>query len=785
MEFVLVPKGNSWLGGGGGSPGDKEVVIARDFYLGKYEVTQEEWKKVTGFTPSSFSRTGAGKDKVKDIADAELNLFPVEHVSWDDAQVFLERLNKREKEAGWVYCLPKAAEWEYACRGGPLSDKSESAYDFYFEKPTNQLLPEQANFGQELMRTCKVGSYQPNRLGLYDMHGNVWEWCDDTQKAANGASFRVHRGGCWGDAAGICRSAVRHRDPSARRDFPVGLRVARVPVGTEVVKIPPEEKKSVDVVPGTPAVGPKSNVATRAPKFSGRPFLVRGEWTIENDELVQPTLAAGDELHPLLAFGEETLSNYDLSLEAKKTGGRDQLGVYFHWLGPGHYRYFDLTGNRGMNFNYAYSGKWGHDAGNSKGLSYASNRWYSLKVEARGDTFRAYLDGVLQFEQTDARFTHGRICLYTWNAAARFRRVKVSDPQGTVLFDGLPELPPASNKTTAKTNIGNGSRLLTAGEAVAKSAQKQWAERLKSPVTSTNSLGMKLALIPPGEFLMGSPKSERDRHGNEQQHRVRITKPFYLGVYEVTQREFEHVMGRNPSAFSNGGGSAEASTGVDTSRYPVDSINWYDAVEFCNKLSQTEGRQPYYGLADIEREGDGSIKEAKVSIEVGGGYRLPTEAQWEYACRAGSTSPFNFGTANNGAESNCTGNAPYGTEEQGPALGRPVPVGGYRPNAWGLYDMPGNVWEWCWDVYDEAYHQNSPESDRAPSRTAKAIRKKSKSKNSPASDPAGPSRGSDRAMRGGSWLALSLECRSAHRGWNLPKNRYYDRGFRVARGSEE
>ena len=143
--------------------------------------------------------------------------------------------------------------------------------------------------------------------------------------------------------------------------------------------------------------------------------------------------------------------------------------------------------------------------GNSKGLSYSSNRWYSLKVEARGDTFRAYLDGVLQFEQTDARFTHGRICLFTVDTAARFRRIKISDPQGKVLFEGLPELPPASNNTTPKASIDNSSRLLTAGETAAKTAQKQWAERLKSPVISTNSLGIKLALIPPGEFQMGSP----------------------------------------------------------------------------------------------------------------------------------------------------------------------------------------------------------------------------------------------------------------------------------------
>jgi formylglycine-generating enzyme required for sulfatase activity len=234
MEFVLVPKGKSWLGGGGGKVGDKAVEIVQDFYLGKYEVTQEEWEKVTGLRPSHFSREGAGKELVKDIPDVELKRFPVECVSWDDAQSYVERLNKGEKEAGWIYRLPKEAEWEYACRGGPLSDKLESAYDFYFEKPTNQLLPEQANFahGKGLKRTRKVGSYSPNRLGLYDMHGNVWELCDDEQKDVNGPPLRANRGGAWDGSPLDSRalSANPPRPPSLRLVI-LGLRVARVPIG--------------------------------------------------------------------------------------------------------------------------------------------------------------------------------------------------------------------------------------------------------------------------------------------------------------------------------------------------------------------------------------------------------------------------------------------------------------------------------------------------------------------------------------------------------------------------
>jgi serine/threonine protein kinase/formylglycine-generating enzyme required for sulfatase activity len=236
MEFVLVPKGKFWMGGTGGNVGDKEAEIPYDFYLGKYQVTQEEWEKVTGQNPSHFSRTGNGKDAVKEIADAELKRFPVEKVSWGDCQAFLRVVNEKVKEAGWVYRLPTDAEWEYACRGGPSSNKFDYGFDYYFEKPSLQLLPDQANFkhgDKALNRTCKVGSYQPNKLGLFDMHGNVWEWCDDEMKNDEEASLRVVRGGSWGDDSGRCRAALRGECPPSFRNEPLGLRLARVPVGAQ------------------------------------------------------------------------------------------------------------------------------------------------------------------------------------------------------------------------------------------------------------------------------------------------------------------------------------------------------------------------------------------------------------------------------------------------------------------------------------------------------------------------------------------------------------------------
>lgn len=248
MEFVIVPKGKSWLGGGNDRLGDKEVEIPADFYLGKYEVTQEEWEKVMGENPCHFSRNGEGKDAVKDITDADLKRFPVENVSWDQCQIFVAKLNEREKESGWVYRLPKEAEWEYACRGGPMAVKVDSAFDFYFAKPKKPLLPDQANFeyGKGLKRTCKVGLYEPNSLGLYDMHGNVWEWCDDTEQGANGASHRVNRGGGWNCEPESCRAARRHPfggvSPPSDRHSVLGLRLARVPAGA-----PSAESKALPV----------------------------------------------------------------------------------------------------------------------------------------------------------------------------------------------------------------------------------------------------------------------------------------------------------------------------------------------------------------------------------------------------------------------------------------------------------------------------------------------------------------------------------------------------------
>ncbi|MCY2995663.1 MAG: SUMF1/EgtB/PvdO family nonheme iron enzyme [Planctomycetota bacterium] len=243
----------------------------------------------------------------------------------------------------------------------------------------------------------------------------------------------------------------------------------------------------------------------------------------------------------------------------------------------------------------------------------------------------------------------------------------------------------------------------------------------------TNSIGMQLTLVPAGEFLMGAPEHENETTNYERpQHRVRITKAFYLGVHEVTQAEFERLRGTNPSKF-------KPVAGQDAGRLPVEQVSWDDAGDFCRKLSRLPAE-----------------------TAAGRVYCLPTEAQWEYACRAGTTTPFNLGLSLNGTDANINGSFPYGTEQKGPNLQRTTTVGSYRPNAFGLYDMHGNVREWCADWCVAGYDATSP-----------------------VSDPSGPSSGSYRVVRGGSWLNAAKYCRSASRTGHKPKDRLNYMGFRV------
>ncbi len=197
IEFVRVPAGTSKLGGEKGIAGKNEVTVPYDYFIGKYELTREQWEKVIGpgTDPSHFSRTNAGRSEVETVSDDDLKRYPVERVSWNDCQEYIRQLNRKTQEKGWTYRLPTFTEWAYACRNGPGQSDADLGCEYYSGEPSMTWTPEMGNLKETgLKSTTRVGSYKPNRLGIYDMHGNVHECLDDMYGAGRliaGSSYDI------------------------------------------------------------------------------------------------------------------------------------------------------------------------------------------------------------------------------------------------------------------------------------------------------------------------------------------------------------------------------------------------------------------------------------------------------------------------------------------------------------------------------------------------------------------------------------------------------------------
>jgi len=276
-------------------------------------------------------------------------------------------------------------------------------------------------------------------------------------------------------------------------------------------------------------------------------------------------------------------------------------------------------------------------------------------------------------------------------------------------------------------------------------------------VVRVNHTGViEMVWVPGGSFRMGSPSTEPGRYSNEDYRTANdgivTMSGFYMGKYQVTQEQWMEVIGEenNPSYF-HGGSGREPASGEEQGKRPVENVTWFDAIEFCNKLSQLEDLTPVYTITGRTPATGYPITSATVTANwSANGYRLPTEAQWEYACRAGSTTAWHFGNTQT-----VLGNYAWYMNNSN---SRTHQVGLKLSNDFGLHDMHGNVWEWCWDWYTASYNNAGGNAN-----------------------PLGPTAGTNRLIRGGSWINSAENTRSANRFSDYPGSRYGNVGFRLVR----
>ncbi len=478
----------------------QRVVLKKPFLIGSTEVTLGQFKKfvATGYLTE---REQAGDSRTyQELVSTMTEDYPAPLLSWNDATAYCRWLSEQERA---TYRLPTEAEWEYVCRAGTTTSFSlpdESArlenYAWYKQSAQDQAHP--------------VGTKLPNAYGLYDLHGNLSEWCQEIAKRPPTGPHRVVRGGSWQNNPVFCRSGHRRHQPQAGGQIQTGFRVVR-----------------------------EFELSTTIPAASNSPI-----------DTTKPS----------------------------------------------------------------------------------------------------------------------------------FSQSHVTPPPAVAPFDA----------------------------AQARAHQEAWANHLSVPVGFTNSIGMKFTFIPPGEFLMGSPDTEADRRPEELRHRVRLSKPFYLGTFEVTQAELAQLNTKHKFRFGREGGPTRTGVGVDTDRFPAEGLNEKDTLAFLSLLSnRLEERQVFRN------------------------YRLPTEAEWEFACRAGTTTPFSFTGAVDDSLVRCSAKAPQA-------------VGKFPPNPFGIFDMHGNVAELCSDRYSDRYYAESPEVDpQGPAESSLSV---------PAA-----------VIRGGSFVNTIQGCRAAIR----------------------
>ncbi|MDD2716575.1 MAG: SUMF1/EgtB/PvdO family nonheme iron enzyme [Candidatus Wallbacteria bacterium] len=740
MDFVWIPAGNFTMGSPNSEPyrsyeeGPQHTVnITHGFWMGKYEVTQAQWQAVMGSNPSGFSGNPNR---------------PVERVTWSNCQSFITALNG--KGIG-TFRLPTEAEWEFACRAGSTTlyywgESVDGNYMWYYDNSSSQ--------------THDVGLKLPNPWGLFDMSGNVWEWCsdwfgsysssiaDDPTGPTTGSSL-VLRGGSWynHDYFVYCRSATRNSLSNSYCDSSDGVRLVVNPITqTKTLSSINIGPSSVNVVTSgtynlsdvtvtahysdsstvsvtnvtwskTSGVGSVSDSTYSASSNTGSAVLTctytEGGITKTADFAVTVVKTLSTISINPSTINVYTNGSYDLSNVVVTTHYSDSSTT-------------EVTGETWSKISGIGSiSESTYNAGSMAGSAVLTCSYTENEVTRTSEL------SITVFKQLSGITINLSTRLLGPNAAYVLNCIKVTaaySDSSTAEVTGTWSVKSGGgtvNGSTYTASSSAGSAVLTASYtengvtktvdlSVTVNGETHPTGEIKT-ITLPTDVTMDFIWVPAGNFAMGSPESEPDRVSDEgPQHTVNITQGYYLGKYEVTQAQWQAITGSNPSWFQEYNGY------LNTGNRPVEQVSWDDCQTFITTLN---------------------------SLSLGT-FRLPSEAEWEYACRAGSLNSYYWGDTVDvnylWDSSNCNSQ----THDVGLKL----------PNAWGLYDMSGNVCEWCQDWHSSSYYSSSPTDD-----------------------PQGPLSEYYRILRGGSWYYgyFGYLCRSAYRDRDYSDHKPMDNGLRL------